>query len=467
MNAAAPTVDELSRPAKALIDAGVVAEFAEANAILAESVPAIVVGPDAISYGHQAALLTAVEVAARTFGKAPVHLPVEIVNTQCGLPGLTNLTVAEAVLEAGGILIDLADATNWSRPTVAIGATTTASDPTLHVTWDHWVASVNTTGDRLPERGNMVLAAVAAAALAVTECFKRALGSADACYRPRSLNLWRPDVSIGLGGIPTLSEETLGPDLRFLPSSVWMVGLGHLGQGFAWCWRLLPYLEPPKCEIHLQDFDKVNAANHTTGMLIRKHDIGQMKTRIVAAALERAGFATRIVERRLSPGTRRHETEPSLALVGVDKIQPRLQISDVGWALAVDVGLGAGPVDFTAISIHTFPAPTSSHDVRAWQVDGSDHRAARAHAQDAYRNALSAGADQCGLVQLAETAVAAPFVGVVAACLALAEPLRLLHGRNPNITLGYDAGRTVAAHSTLGTDTPRIAYLPARLYATT
>jgi len=240
-----------------------------------------------------------------------------------------------------------------------------------------------------------------------------------------------------------------------------MVGLGHLGQGFAWCWRLLPYLERAKCEIQLQDFDKVNTANRTTGMFIRPDDVDQMKARVVAAALERAGFTTRIVERRLLPETRRHDTEPALALIGVDKLEPRRIISDVGWTFAVDVGLGAGPVDFTSISVHTFPAPTSSDDVSAWQGDGSADRAARAQEQDAYRNARSAGADGCGLVQLAETAVAALFVGIVAASLALAEPLRVLHGLDPNITLTYDAGRTAASRSTPGKDTPRVAYVPA------
>lgn len=458
MSGAVPSVEDLSRPAKALIDGGLVAEFEDAAEILAESVPTVVVGPDAVSYGHQAALLTAVEATARTFGQVPVHVAVEVGGLQCVLPGLTNLTVADAILEAGGTLVDSPDTTERG-PLVVIGSAATVGDPTLQITWDHWAASVNTTGDRLPERGNMVLAAVAAAALAVTECFKRALGVEEACYRPRSLNLWRPDLPFEPAQHPTLGDDVLGPDLRYLPSSAWMVGLGHLGQGFAWCWRLLPYLEPATCEIQLQDYDKVNTANRTTGMFIRPNDVNKMKARVVAAALERAGFTTRIVERGLLPETRRHDEEPALALIGVDKLDPRRIISDIGWTFAVDVGLGAGPVDFTGISVHTFPAPTSSHDVSAWSGDGSADRTARAQEQDAYRNALSAGADGCGLVQLAETAVAAPFVGVVAACLALAEPLRVLHGMDPNITLTYDAGRTAAPRSTPGTDTPRVAYL--------
>jgi hypothetical protein len=183
-----------------------------------------------------------------------------------------------------------------------------------------------------------------------------------------------------------------------------------------------------------------------------------MKTRVVAEVLEGAGFKTRIVERRLLPDTRRDNTEPTLALIGVDKVEARRHISDVGWTFAVDVGLGAGPIDFTGLSIHTFPAPTPSTEVPAWQRSGASHRAEQAQEQAAYRAARADGADACGLVQLAETAVAAPFVGVVAACLALAETLRVLHGKHPNITVTFDVGRSASPRSTGGCTSPRTAF---------
>ncbi len=302
----------------------------------------------------------------------------------------------------------------------------------LQVTWDMWVAHVDVAGVRMRERGSMVLAPVAAAALAVTECFKRALGTDEACYRPRSLNLWRPDLPFKVANYLDMNADALGPDLEYLPQSVWLVGLGHLGQAFAWCWRLLPYEDRATCQVLVQDFDKVNSANRSTGMFIRPDNVGKLKSRVVSVALERAGFDIRIVERRLLPETRRDDVEPALALIGVDKAAPRGIISDVGWTFAVDVGLGAGPIHFTGISIHGFAGATSSDEVVAWQSDRVDDRAARARTQDAYRNAVERGADACGMVQVSETAVAAPFVGVVAACLGLAEPLRVLHGQEPH-----------------------------------
>lgn len=461
MNAATPSVEELSRPAKALVDSGRVTAFGDAAGILAANVPTILADADADSYGHQAALLTAVETTARAFGHAPAQLASVLADGRCLLPGASDLTLAEAIVQAGGHLLHPDSPLNSSRPVIVIGTAAKPGLITLQVTWDHWIASVDTAGYRLPERGNMVLAPVAAAALAVTECFKRALGVDEACYRRRNLNLWRPDQALDGFGAQTLNEAVRGPVLKFLPASVWMVGLGHLGQGFAWCWRLLPYRDQSKCEVLLQDFDTVNVANRSTGMFIQPEHLRTLKTRVVASALESAGFKTRIVERRLLPETRRHSKEPELALVGVDKPEPRRVISDIGWTLAVDVGLGAGPVDFTGIGIHTFPSPTSSHDVAAWQRESPTDRVARTQRQEAYRNAEAEGADGCGLLQLAETAVAAPFVGVVAGCLALAEPLRVLHGQEPHLTLTYDSGRTAIPRATRAMKAPRIGFTEA------
>jgi len=226
-------------------------------------------------------------------------------------------------------------------------------------------------------------------------------------------------------------------------------------------------MELAACQIFLQDFDKVSPANRSTGMFVRGGDEDQMKTRVIAATLERAGFSTRIIERRLLEETRRHETEPSLALIGVDKVEPRRLISDVGWTFAVDVGLGAGPVDFTGISVHTFPAATHSKDVPAWQEHGESRRSERAQEQRAYRDARASGADPCGLVRLAETAVAAPFVGVVAACIAAAEPLRVLHGETAHSNLTFDAGRNSYPRARAGNTSPRIGFVPVGLIADT
>lgn len=67
------------------------------------------------------------------------------------------------------------------------------------------------------------LAGVVAGALAVSEVFQHALGSNTAACRDTGLSLWCPNL-------PWQSSEAVGPALQRLPTGVWLLGLGHLGQ---------------------------------------------------------------------------------------------------------------------------------------------------------------------------------------------------------------------------------------------
>ncbi len=67
--------------------------------------------------------------------------------------------------------------------------------------------------------------------------------------------------------------------------------------------------------------------------------------------------------------------------------------------------------------------------------------------------------DRCGVTLLAGKAVGAPFVGAVAACLAVAEVLRLLHGGTLHQLIDLDLRsieyrKTVAQQHDMGTFNP-------------
>ena len=84
-----------------------------------------------------------------------------------------------------------------------------------------------------PEPGHdMPLAAMLSAALAVSEAFRFAAGEGgEAGRRAVGLSLWRPAADCDwLGGG---REE---PALGYLPSQVWLIGLGHLGQATSGGW---------------------------------------------------------------------------------------------------------------------------------------------------------------------------------------------------------------------------------------
>ena len=91
----------------------------------------------------------------------------------------------------------------------------------------------------------------------------------------------------------------------FVPQQqgVWLVGLGHLGQGYAWG---LGFIESGDAPLFLQDVDLVTESTVSTSMLSKRQDIGVRKTRVVSAWLESRDYKTALVERRFDEHRHRH-----------------------------------------------------------------------------------------------------------------------------------------------------------------
>ena len=209
-----------------------------------------------------------------------------------------------------------------------------------------------------------------------------------------------------------------------MPSRLWLIGLGHLGQAYLWGLGLLNYGNPAGLLVVLQDVDLITPSTESTSVLTDASLVGQKKTRAMAAWAERRGFSTAIHERLFDASFRRQAGEPAVALCGLDNGLGRRALDQVGFDLIVESGLGRGHRTFRTMRLHTLPGIRPAVDI--WRATGH-HEEVRQGA--AYQKMLDDGhLDRCGVTLLAGKAVGAPFVGAVAACLALAEVLRLLHG---------------------------------------
>jgi hypothetical protein len=236
--------------------------------------------------------------------------------------------------------------------------------------------------------------------------------------RPSGLSLWRP-------GADWLTDDATEPALAFLPSRLWIIGLGNLGQAFAWALASLPYADRHEVQLLLQDFDRIAASNESTSLLSSAASIDRRKARVVAEWMEARGFDTFLDERRFGAWTRRAEDEPSVALCGVDNALARAALEKPKFGLVVEAGLGAGPEAFRSLSVHTFPASRSAEEIWSRQVGQANENVEN---MPAYRALKRIGMDSCGLAQLASRSVGVPFVGLIAACLVLSELLRRLNG---------------------------------------
>jgi hypothetical protein len=411
------TPDELHRLVKLAMDTGEAESIEHALRIFGGYRIGVAVGPEiATSATHQAALLTFLRLASRVFlGGIDVVMPD---NAPCLLPG--NPNIDQAMVSVGARRVRSLE---WHVPAVCIGTVSLprSGSLALRALFSGWRAGVVPAHADVPfgfER-EFALSGALAAALAVNEAFLFVRQDApEAGFRELGLSLWTPDAVDAWW-----KPQNDGPTLAYLPSKLWLIGLGHLGQAYLWGLSILPYAHPEEVEIVLQDVDAVTASTLSTSILSDGSMVGERKTRAMAKVMEARRFRTAIIERRFDETLRIGPDDPQVALFGVDNALARRALGDAGFKLVVEAGLGSGAKDFRAMRIHTFPGAKDPRGL--WAPSGEREINTEA---PAYGDLKSRGLDQCGVTLLAGKAVGAPFVGMTAASLCLAEVLRLLHG---------------------------------------
>ncbi len=389
----------------------------------------LVCGADvAACYMLQLCVLTAAKIATRCFPDAVrVVLAAQDDKTAALLwPELKDrLTFAAVLRQIVGDQNVVADRGGWPRSNTLLFGSAPETAGALRVTFDGWVAMTGPASQvaRLQERPYCSLAAVVAAALGVSELFLSfAEISLEARRRTVALSLWRPELD-------PANPDAIGPVVEWLPADLWVLGLGHLGNAYLWALGTLPYETPRQARLFLNDFDSVEDENIETGLLFTGADIRRTKARTCAAWLERRGFQTRLLERRFDKHFRCQRDEPTLALCGFDSNPPRRELDAVDFARVIESGLGGTSSNFDTISLHALPNPHCVHEL--WP-DLSDEEEKRrvAHQESVARENKAyarSGLDVCGRFEFAGKSIAVPFVGTVAACLVVAETLRLFH----------------------------------------
>jgi hypothetical protein len=416
---------QLHRTAKYFMDSGRAKTHEDAVRLLQGFGLTILIDTkSAATPNGQVALLTLVNAARRTFLAG-----VEV----AGAPDIPTIgplalapTLPAAIIELGGRNVSAA---NFSWPVGVIGVAADAAHgcPVWRLSWSGWRGGVVPAGlgTTHTDEGALPLAPAVAAAACIAEAFAYYAGDHPmAGKRTVGLSLWMP-------GRDWLVEDPSEPKLAYLPSRLWLIGLGNLGQAFAWLLAALPYVDRSIVQLVLQDFDHLAVSNDSTSLLSTLGAVGQKKGRFAAAWLEARGFTTILDEHRFGAATRRGPDDPGAAFCGVDNALARMWLEQAGFDLVVEAGLGGGPDGFRNFALHTFPANRSAESI--WSRFLQDTHI-NVEDKPAYRALRAKGMDACGLTQLASRTVGVPFVGLTAAALALAELLRRLHG-GPGLSL--------------------------------
>ena len=411
--------DSLHRLVKHAIDSGAAASVDEAETQFRSYRLRVEIDPATVAdQVQQAALLTTVALARRVFlGGVTVVGPTDAPLT-LAMP--FGRTLGDAVEALGA---NLGDA-DGETPTIMIGGSVRERRSgfcvrTAAAGWRGGILPVHS--ELQPDgEGAMPLSGMLAAGLAVNEAFLFMNGGMPAAGRRAvGLSLWRPDREADW-----LQSDQSEPTLTYLPSRLWLIGLGHLGQAYLWGLGLLPYQEPADVVLVLQDIDVITESTESTSILTDSAMIGQKKTRAMAAWAERRGFETALHERMFAADFRRQPAEPTVALCGLDNAAGRRALDQVGFDLIVEAGLGRGHRDFRTMRLHVLPGRRAAANI--WRQTSEVEKV---EDRPAYAKLMEDGVlDRCGMTLLAGKAVGAPFVGSIAATLVLSEVLRLLHG---------------------------------------
>jgi len=414
-----PIHDRLNRLVKMVLDTGEAASLEDAKDLFSRYRLHLSLGADVVhSAPFQAAALTAVNAGRRCFlGGVTVSGPVDAALL---VPWCRRQTLGEAIKDLQGQLVHEPPR---EVPTLLLGDAPRreCAELSLRATFQGWTAAVapDELGQRLAELSDFTPVGVLAGALGVSEVFQHLRGSnAAAGRRETGISLWRPE--------DCYRTAEHGPTLEQLPSRLWLIGLGHLGQAVLWTLGLLPYEDPGHVELVLQDYDELVEANDSTSLLTTLKQIGRKKTRAMAAWCEERGFRTVLTERRFGGNFKVAPGEPGVAVCGVDNPQARAVLENVGFERVVEAGLGAGPSEYLAFQTHSFPARKSAQ--QRWHSATQPRSASALLEQPAYGALRQQGLDECGLVQLAERTVGAPFVGAAASAIVVSELVRMAMG---------------------------------------
>lgn len=369
------------------------------------------------SVADQAALLTGVALARRVFlGGVTVS---GTLSAPLLVPMPLGQTLREAVMALGSCEVERDP---LGTPTVVIGGGQRERQDGFFVraVYEGWRGGVVPAHSELTLDASSAieLSGMLAAALAVNEAFLHVAAIAPAAgHRAVGLSLWNPSTADW-----TAADES-EPALKYLPSSLWLMGLGHLGQAFLWALGLLPYGPGRALNLMLQDVDLVTPSSESTCILTDQWMCGRRKTRVMAEWAERRGFKTSICERLFDGSFRRQNGEPAVALCGIDNALGRRALDQGGFDFIVEAGLGRNHQEFSSIRLHTLPGPRAATELWSDGINPSE-----TSDKAAYQGLLKKGVlDQCGITLLAGKAVGAPFVGATAACLVISELLRVLH----------------------------------------
>ena len=261
----------------------------------------------------------------------------------------------------------------------------------------------------------VMLGAIASASIACYIAFNKIFSVVE--------NLLDVNTGISLWDLNAKDKwhELDGPETINLPRNIWTLGLGHLGQAYLWTLGFLPYSQPQKTIVLLEDHDIVAIENIGSQILSSICDIDSPKTRPCSSFLESLGFKTQIIEKKFEESDQNQEWRKNYPFLinGVDNVATRKSIQAEQLELFLDGATNGGLQLFDSFTLKNVRYLKKNSNI-IWNNDIQDNVIIHKNLYDRYQKSHNCG-------ELTNIGVSTPFVGVFGAVINISELLRALN----------------------------------------
>ncbi|RYU94651.1 ThiF family adenylyltransferase [Emticicia agri] len=369
------------------------------------------------SYHLQVAFLTCYNIANRVFkGGVICNMPEDIPN----LLKFEKETFIE-VLE-GFFPLNKVSQKNAEIPKILFGKHPLAKNE-AELVCSNWQGGLNIYNSEIIELksiGNSIsLGACLASAYAIFWAFNRTYFITEDQYKESfGYSLWNNSLELDWH-----SSNGEGPEKIYLPSKIWSVGLGHLGQAYLWIISLLKSKQD--YEILLQDYDKLGIENLGAQILSFESQINKSKARICAEFLEKVGVDSIIMEKKFIESDQQDESlkDFEVLLTGLDNIQSRQKIDTDRFKICLDGATNGKLINFDSFTFRNLTlSQRKPSDI--WQENQTSNEILH---ENLYRMVEEKGG--CGI--LTNVGISTPFVGLFGASILISELIKMMNKGNP------------------------------------
>lgn len=244
-----------------------------------------------------------------------------------------------------------------------------------------------------------------------------------------------------IAGVPAFREEfalsqislpkCLDIPLTFPEPGFELVGLGHLGQAYI---ALLFFLTltgivPPR--LSLIDKDNFENPNWSTQILIETQDewIGLPKADYLRDRAKSWGWNATSEVSEITWDWRRKAGHPEIAVMGLDRFEPRRMVTAGGYSWIFDAGVGDSFL-WPRVSWHSLPPDNKLAMVL---FAGNHAAAAIRHPATPFINGLRETPGGCGLLTYEGIRASAPSMGLLASAFLWSEVMKYLSGEREQV----------------------------------